>query len=748
MTKTTLTETQHKIFLDRYAIKGYIRENRSMVVAGPNNTFMYGQDIEQDERSVEEMWYRVASGVAAREDNKEGWTKQFYRLLEGFAYVPGGRILAAVGSGSDTTTQNCYVIPSPEDSRKGILKAYSEWVEIQSKGGGVGINISSLRPRGAPVKSVNGTSSGPVNWAQIFAFTSKEIIIQGGSRRGAAMIMMDDSHPDIEEFIHAKETPGVLEGANVSVCISNAFMDAVEKDKSWDLVWGGKVYKTVQARDIWDQICESAWKSGEPGIYFMERANEEANSGYFEELIATNPCGEQPLGPYGACLLGSFNLDFFLINGQFNFPLLSEYTRTAVRFNDNVIDISSYPLPECDDSQKNIRRMGIGVMGLADVLIKMKIRYGSDEALGFTEKVFETIANAAYAESAALARVRGPFPAWAPEYSNRPFIKRLKPEVQEAVARHGVRNCYLMTQAPTGTISLFANVNSGIEPYFDFAYQRSDRIGEYDVVSKWADEYKSENRPDYLVIADDVTPEQHVLMQAAVQKFNDSSVSKTVNAPWHHTVEDVKRTYMLAWSHGLKSIAYYRDGSRNEQVLNHIKDDEPVVEVIVPKSFRVKLPDKRHSISYRFKVDGQTGYFHVGLYENGQVGELFIDMSKAGSTLNGLLDWGATMFSYGVQHGADLYDLTDKMVGTQFEPSGFTEDKEIPNVTSILDYIGRKIRRDFIDGYSDYDSYNQEQGVELASQGHSKSGVLCRDCGRDMYRAEGCFKCVCGNSKC
>jgi len=240
----------------------------------------------------------VATAVAAPENDEQrtDYTAAFYRLMEGFKYVPGGRILAALGVDTQVTAQNCYVIPSPEDSREGIMASLKSWVEIQARGGGVGMNISSLRPRNAPVKGVNGTSSGPISWAQLFAYATKEIIQQGGSRRGAAMIMMDISHPDIREFIHAKETPGVLEGANLSICIDDGFMEAVKYGHTYDLRWGkGTQYATVNARELWEEICTAAWASGEPGIYFMERANNEANSGYFETLEKFSTCDKRTL---------------------------------------------------------------------------------------------------------------------------------------------------------------------------------------------------------------------------------------------------------------------------------------------------------------------------------------------------------------------------------------------------------------------------------------------------------------------
>ncbi|MEM0506978.1 MAG: hypothetical protein QXW58_06965 [Thermosphaera sp.] len=596
--------------------------------------------------------------------------------------------------------------------------------------------MSSLRPRGAPVKGVNGTSSGPVNWSQVFAFVSHDVIIQGGSRRGAAMIMLNDDHPDIFEFIHAKETPGVLEGCNISVCISDAFMEAVKNDGDWDLKFGGKVYRTIKARQLWDEICEAAWKSAEPGIYFLERANKEANSGYFETLIATNPCGEQPLGPYGACLLGSFNLDAFMVqdaNGrwQFDFERFRKYIPYAVRFNDNVIDLSHYPLPECRESQQRIRRMGIGVMGLADCLLRMEIRYGSDASVEFTEAVFRTLRDEAYRASVELAKERGPFPAFAPAYLDRPFIRRLPEDIREGIRKYGIRNCYLLTQAPTGTTSLLAGVNSGIEPYFDFEYLRSDRTGQYSVISRWADLYSSPNRPEWLVAANDITPEDHVRVQAAAQRYNDSSISKTVNAPNSHTVDDVKRLYMLAYDSGLKSISYYRDGSRHEQVL--YRRDSPNSPVVV-RPVRRKLPDERRSITHKFVVGDQEGYLTVGMYEDGTPGELFIHVSKQGSTVNGLMDTVAILTSNALQYGVPLEAIVNKLEGSRFEPSGMTANKDIPFATSIVDYVFRWMKMKFIDSNSTVVTHN---------------GDTCPECGIMMVNQEGCSYCKqCGHSKC
>jgi len=712
----------------------------------------YSHDGEQ---YPHQAWMRLAKAVATLDGDDPARVQEYFGLLEGFKFVPGGRIMRAIGTDSGETAQNCYVIPCPEDSRAGIVgKSLMEWVEIQSKGGGVGVNISSLRPSGDRVHGVNGTSSGPVTWAQLFAYVSHDIVIQGGSRRGAAMIMMNDDHPDIFEFIHAKEKPGRLEGCNMSVCISDAFMAAVEVNGDWDLKWGGRVYRTVKARQIWDEIIDAAWRSAEPGIYFMERANKEANSGYFEELISTNPCGEQPLGPYGACLLGSFNLRAFVRRdgdgaAHFDFDEFERWVPVAVRFQDNVIDLSSYPLEECRDSQRRIRRMGIGVMGLADALLDMRLRYGSPEAIEFTERVCRSLRDSAYRASAALAAERGPFPEYvADEYLKRPFIKRLPSDVRAAIRQHGIRNCYLLTQAPTGTIALMAGVNSGIEPYFDFKYFRKDRIGEYWVKSDWSDEYDAvETRPAHLVTSMDVTPEEHVLMQAAAQASNDSSISKTANLPNSATRDDVDRLYRLAYKHNLKSLSVYRDGSRSEQALYTAAsqaDDEVIEQVVVdqPRQSRRRLPDDRQAFTHKFNIDGVEGYLTFGLYDDGTPGEMFLNISKQGSTVNGLADAFSMVTSFALQWGCPIFDLADKWTGISFEPAGPTGNRQIPFATSLVDYVGRKANQHF--GGSTAASVQYDNVREFA-----RNGDVCPSCGSSLRRAEGCAICPnCTYSKC
>src|SRR4030042_4421937 len=581
--QTTLDGMREKVFMDRYSLKD--------------------ESGNPTEKYPEQMLRRVAAGIAQVEKTKKKrkeFTVKFYDILKDFKFVAGGRILSGAGTPYEVTFYNCFVIPSPHDSRDGILDNLKVMVDIFSRSGGAGVNISSLRPRGARVKKVNGTSSGPVNWAALYSTATHDVIQQGGTRRGALMLVLNDWQPDVVEFIEVKKDLTRINGANLSICISDKFMEAVKEDKNWDLVfpdidepdydkiWDGnlenwialgknvKVYKTVRAREIWDKICQAAWESAEPGIYFMERANKQSNTGYFEKLICTNPCGEQPLGPWAVCNLGSINLTKFVKDGKMDYEFLEDTVRKAVRFMDNVIDATGYYYKENEETQLDTRRIGLGTLGLGDALILMGLRYGSDESISVVHKIYKIIRDAVYDASADLAIEKGIFQKFDKEkYLQRPFIKKLPESIRSKIVKNGIRNSVLLTQAPTGSTSLFSDVSSGIEPVFDFTMIRRDRIGEHIIYhplyKKWQEEHPGENHPDYFVSANELTPEEHVQMQAIIQEYTDSSISKTVNAPNVHTVEDVQRLYNLAYELGCKGITYMRDGSR-EGVLSHIDD--------------------------------------------------------------------------------------------------------------------------------------------------------------------------------
>ena len=648
-----------KVFLDRYALKG--------------------EKGELLENTPEEMWRRVARGIAGNEKKNKRplWEKKFYNVMKDFKFVPGGRILSGAGTDYEVTYFNCFVIPSPKDSREGILESLKQLVEIQSRSGGVGLNLSSLRPRGARVKKVNGTSSGPVTWAGLFSYATHDVVQQGGTRRGATMLMLWDWHPDVEEFITVKQDLSKINGANLSVCISDSFMGAVKKDEDWDLVypdlddpkydrkWNGeiddfrkiggkvKVHKTVKARELWNLICEAAWKSAEPGLHFLERSNKRSNTWYFEKLIATNPCGEQPLGGWAVCNLGAMNLAVYVKNEKFNYESFSQDVKTAMRFLDNVIDKTYYFFKQNEKVAKDIRRTGLGIMGLGDALIKMKVRYGSEESIPIIEKIFETLRNSAYEASCEIAKEKGAFPKFnKAKYLEGYHIKELTPEIQKKIAKNGIRNAVLLTIAPTGTTSLLSGVTSGVEPVYEFTFIRRDRTGEHIMYHPLFEEWKKENpstssgqvleKPDYFVSANDLTPLEHAQVQAASQKYIDASISKTVNAPSSHTVEDVKTLYMAAYDLGLKGVTYMRDGSR-EGVLTRVEDkktEEVKPEILPSRGDKpvVPRPMQLEGVTYQIQTPVGKTYITINHNENREPFEVFITIGKSGSDVAAMAD--------------------------------------------------------------------------------------------------------------
>lgn len=642
-----------KVFLDRYALKG---------VKG-----------ELLENNPEQMWKRVARGIAGNESKakRAHWENKFYNVMKDFKFVPGGRILSGAGTNYQVTYFNCFVIPSPKDSREGILESLKQLVEIQSRSGGVGLNLSSLRPRGARVKKVNGTSSGPVTWAGLFSYATHDVVQQGGTRRGATMLMLWDWHPDVEEFITVKQDLSKINGANLSVCVSDNFMEAVKKDKDWDLVypdlddpkydtkWNGeiddwkkiggkvKVHKTVKARELWNLICEAAWRSAEPGLHFLERSNKRSNTWYFEKLIATNPCGEQPLGGWAVCNLGAMNLAIYVKDEKFDYKSFSEDVKTAMRFLDNVIDKTYYFFKQNEKIAKDIRRTGLGIMGLGDTLIKMKLRYGAEESLPTIDKIFETLRNSAYEASCEIAKEKGAFPKFnKAKYLEGYHIKDLPKEIQKKIAKNGIRNAVLLTIAPTGTTSLLSGVTSGIEPVYEFTFIRKDRTGEHTMhhplFEQWKKDNPSEEKPDYFVSANDLTPLEHAQVQAVAQKYIDASISKTVNAPNSHTIEDVKTLYMTAYDLGLKGVTYMRDGSR-EGVLSRIEDkktEEVKLEILPSAGHKpvVPRPMQLEGVTYQIQTPVGKTYITINHNESREPFEVFITIGKSGSDVAAMAD--------------------------------------------------------------------------------------------------------------
>lgn len=577
--------------------------------------------LDKPRESIEDAHRRIAKAVASveAEENRDKYFEVFFEQLHKKHIQPGGRIMTGANVDqhgnytSNLTLFNCYVLPSPLDSRKAIVKdTLHQMVEVMSRGGGVGMSLSALRPRYAYVKGVHGKSSGSVSWAGLFSYATG-LIEQGGSRRGALMLMQWDWHPDVLEFISSKSVAGQIENANISVMVSDSFMEAVKNDKDWNLefpdyenpaykdiydnTWTGdlhawkeagypvKIYKTVKARDVWNKIITSAHGSAEPGVVFMERYNKFSNSNYFNKVIATNPCGEQGLPGWGVCNLGHLYLASFAKEiGEDNvgpvyemdWAELKKSARVLTRFLDNVIDLTPYHFKENEENQKNERRIGGGTLGLGELLIKMRLKYGSDESLEFIDKVYETITNEMYRESTRLAKEKGAFPKFnADKFLESGFMKTISEEIREDIREYGIRNVTLTTQAPTGTVGSMLGTSTGIEPYYAFKFFRQSRLGFHEVFIPLAEKYKTKDSlPQFFASAMDLSPLDHIKVQAAVQKWTDSSISKTANAPADFSVEQTAQLYEQAYELGCKGVTIYRDSSRTEQVLTTDKDTE------------------------------------------------------------------------------------------------------------------------------------------------------------------------------
>ncbi len=542
------------------------------------------------DHSLEETFRRVARAAASVEPGSEmdraAWAGRFQAAMSDFGFLPGGRILAGAGSDRQVTLFNCFVMDKVPDDLGGIFEAVKSAALTMQMGGGIGVDFSTLRPRGAPVVSIGADASGPVSFMDVWDAMCRTIM-SAGSRRGAMMGTLRADHPDIEEFIDAKSKAGRLTNFNLSVLVPDALMDAVSEDKDWDLVFGGKVYRTVRARDLWARIMQATYAFAEPGVIFIDRVNALNNLNYCESIHATNPCGEQPLPPNGACLLGALNLtvfvrDPFTLNARLDQQTLAERAEVAVRFLDNVIDVSEFPLPEQAEEAKAKRRMGLGITGLADALIMCGVSYDSPRAEKLAGEWMRTIQEAAYLTSSNLAIEKGTFPLFEAEaFLASGMFERLDDRVREAVRANGLRNGCLTTIAPTGTISLLAgNVSSGIEPVFDFIYERrvleADGSHKTETVEDFAHARYAQLHaddipsplPDYFVTAQDLKPADHVRMQAAVQKYCDSSISKTVNCPADISFEDFEGIYRQAYELGLKGCTTYRPSDVRGAVLS------------------------------------------------------------------------------------------------------------------------------------------------------------------------------------
>ena len=581
--------------------------------------FAGAEDVAAD-RSVADTFRRVAKAAASVETGggktQAKWARAFEDSMTDFGFLPAGRILAGAGTGRDVTLFNCFVLGTIPDDLSGIFKAVKQAALTMQAGGGIGHDFSTLRPKGAPVRSIGADASGPVSFMDVWDAMCRTII-SAGQRRGAMMATLRCDHPDIEDFIAAKGDPVRLRNFNLSVLVTDAFMDAVSCDASWNLVFGGTVYKTVRARGLWDRLMRATYDYAEPGVIFIDRVNAMNNLTYCETISATNPCGEQPLPPYGACLLGSINLarlveQPFTEHAAIDIAALETRVATAVRLLDNVIDLSRYPLPVQAAEAKAKRRVGLGVTGLGDALIFSGLSYASVAAREQAAKWMAAIQNAAYRASAGLARDKGAFPKFdKPKFCDRPNVLRLEPDVQKLVAKYGVRNGCLTSIAPTGTISLLAgNVSSGIEPVFDFIYQRrvlgedgkpqEALVEDFAYAAHKARFGAKTSPPAAFVTAAQLSPQDHLAMQAALQPYVDSAISKTINCPEDLSFDAFRDVYTQAYAQGLKGCTTYRPNAITGSVLSPVPAGAPQTTVEVAAE-AAPFPASRSGVVYLSK---------------------------------------------------------------------------------------------------------------------------------------------------
>lgn len=787
-----LTELGFRILCDRYARKGSDEPSVGTLVVhrksdgveigevteihGPNavTLIVEGKSVLCNFKNIEplletspdQVIERVAQALSGVEspDVRAKWLANFRWLLSDWKFVPAGRILASAGVDKGVRTPyNCFVLPSPADSRIAIIESLQKLIEIMAHGGGVGLNLSTLRPRNARVSSVNGRSSGPTSWGELFS-ESVHLIEQGGSRRGALVLVMNDWHPDIFEFIGAKKKSGKLSGANISVGISDKFMRAVKEDEGWDLIfpdtldstydelwdgdiekWKGDVvlYEIVKARDVWQKIIESARDSAEPGVLFLDRYNQMSNSYYLSnsKIKCCNPCGEQGLPEWGVCNLGSFNLPRFLDKtGEIKWDELKRAIHHAVRALDNVIDQSNHVYDEVAELQRSQRRIGLGVMGLAELLIRKELKYGSDESLSFCDELYKFIATEAYLASAQFASEKGAFPSFNTDlFLGSGYMEAMPENVRDAVRKHGIRNITLLSQAPTGTIATMIDTSTGIEPYYTWEYRSKNRLGEYlhtaGVVAEWRKNNDGQPLPDYYVTSEDLPVKQHVRIQAIVQRWIDAGVSKTCNLSAGTSAEQVAEAYELMYSMGCKGGTVYVDGSIKDQPLSRSDDD----------SLKVR-PIKLTGCTYRKKTPVGTCYVTVN--DSGDTGpfEVFINIGKVGSAIAADAEALGRLISLilRLSSSSSSYKRIQDVIGQlrgigSGRSSGFGANR----VMSLPDAVAQ-----ILSEHVGIEADDKLPGLPDVSV--SRVGDICPDCGQAAFVfEEGCQKCnLCGYSEC
>jgi len=724
------------------------------------------------------MWHRIAKALASvekSEQDREYWYHQFFELLFDFRFVPGGRVMHGAGredARRRPTLANCYVIPIEEDSLEGIYRALAESAMVYRTGGGVGTDLSRLRPEGATVNATIDHSPGSTAFMNLFS-ESTNTVSQAG-RRGALMLTLRVDHPDIERFITIKNDlrRTKVQYANISVLITHEFMDAVMHDREFELRWGGKVWRKVNAKELWFKIIKNAHASAEPGIIFWDTMKDYHNVEYANPLVSTNPCGEQPLAAYTACNLGNINLSTFVDDkGAFQYEELARVTRVATRFMDNIIDynMDNHALDKIKAAVASDRRIGLGITGLADALLMMKIRYDSDAALDETERIMKIIRDEAYRTSVELAKEKGAFPLYQWQgYSQSKFVRALPTDVQEEIKKNGIRNSTVLTVPPVGTGSIVAQTSSGIEPIFCTSYRR--RVKNHD--GETFTEYKvyhplikklfggDEKLPEHVVTAHQIDPYFRVKMQGVIQKYVDSSISSTVNLAEDISVETVADIYMTAYKAGLKGITVYREGSREGilQTEEYVKKQQsgktPKAEEKGSKGPRHR-PQTTFGITERIKTG--EGYLYVTINED-ETGlcEIFTTIGKAGGNAAAQSEAISRLISLALRSGIEPREVVKQLKGI----SGPTPvwDGHGGQILSTPDAIGKVLER-YIENREQIQEARKQRpafpkppqpaDTKKSDPAAPRTTGTCPECGSTVEHVSGCVVCYnCGWSKC
>lgn len=731
--------------------------------------------------TVQDTWRRIARALAEPEGIDAGiWEDRFYSALEDFKFVPAGRIVAGAGTDRNVTLSNCFTMGTIPDSLPGIFEHLREAALTMQQGGGIGYDFSTLRPKGAPVKGVAADASGPLTFMDVWDSMCRTIM-SAGSRRGAMMATLRCDHPEIEDFIAAKQDPTRLRMFNLSVLVTDEFMEAVKHGHNWRLHFEDRhgvtmVERIVDARELWDKIMRATYAYAEPGVIFIDRVNKDHNLSYIETVATTNPCGEKPMGPYASCLLGSINLAKLVRNpfgrqAGIDGKELADLVTVAIRMMDNVVDVGKFPLPQQLEKAKADRQLGLGVTGLADALIMCGLKYGSPEAVERTEKWMRVVCGAAYLASIELAKEKGPFPNFDKEkFLASGFMQRMPQAVRERVSKNGIRNALLTSIAPTGTISLYAgNVSSGIEPVFAGSYTRKvlqpdgtrteERVLDY-ALQVW--EATAKDRPEddpalppAYVDAQTLDPMAHVRMQAAAQRWVDSSISKTINVPEDISFDEFKDVYLAAYESGCKGCTTYRPNEVTGSVLSvdpkpedktATNTEKPVLlapaprpDVLEGRVYKMKWPSSAHSIYVTITdivEDGQRRPFEV--FVNSK------DPSHFAWTV-GLTRMISAIF----RRPHDSRFVVEELKAV-FDPKGgaWMNGQYVPSILAALGHVIERHMKTI--GYIESGEELTKDATEAMIETVAAPGATCPSCGSyNVVAQSGCLVCKdCGHSNC